>query len=412
MFKKAANFYKTYSLDPLGIDSFSEELEEELIKLNIERQNRLKIRLSLEESLLRFLDQFGTSEKFAVSINRVFGKPTIQIELEQNIFNPLSKIENDLSDWNGSLLTSAGLNPQFLYARGVNILRIVLPAQRMNPVLKIAIAIALGVGFGVLGLYCLPASTQETLGTVFFQPLYNVWNRLLLAVCGSVIFFMVITTLLDMRTVSEQGGRNRVVVGRYFGFTLIPALVAALLAQLVLMPNFEASESSEAMSTDFLDELFFHIVPANPFTPLIESNTPQILLMAYVLGTALVMLGPKAKHLSRLVQQINLVGMQLAEWISRLVPYFTAILVCYQILVGPRRLLVGVWKPLCLSLLVSIGFTFIVLLYVSKKKQVTINLLLNKLKAPFLMALKTGSLDASYGLTEQSCVAGLGIERH
>ena len=46
--KRSKEFRKTYALGGVGIDSFSEDLEAKLVQLNIERQNRLRIRLSFE----------------------------------------------------------------------------------------------------------------------------------------------------------------------------------------------------------------------------------------------------------------------------------------------------------------------------------------------------------------------------
>ena len=168
--RQATKFRKTYPLDIFGIDQFIDELEAEMVQLDIERQNRLRIRLSLEESLLRFRDRFGDEEVFEAAIIRNFGHPAIQITLVQDVFNPLSKEESDFNDWSGSVLISAGLSPQFSYSKGVNVLRIILPAKRLNPVLKIAIAIAAGILTGVIIAAILSDVPQMHVAEYFFQP--------------------------------------------------------------------------------------------------------------------------------------------------------------------------------------------------------------------------------------------------
>ena len=408
--RQATKFRKTYPLDIFGIDQFIDELEAEMVQLDIERQNRLRIRLSLEESLLRFRDRFGDEEVFEAAIIRNFGHPSIQITLVQDVFNPLSKEESDFNDWSGSVLISAGLSPQFSYSKGVNVLRIVLPAKRLNPVLKIAIAIAAGILTGVIIAAILADGPQMHAAEYFFQPLFHAWNRILLAVSGPVIFFMVASTLLNMRSISEQGGDSRIVVMRYFLFSLVAGVAATVLAQIVFMPDVKGEEMSGVKASSIFESFLNNIIPENVVAPLSEANTPQILVMAFVLGTALLVIGERAKPLITLTTQCNLVGMLLAEWISRLVPYVVAVLICYQILNGHTRLLIGVWKPFLLALLASAVCLTISLLIVSARKGVSVKVLIRKVRAPFIKTIRYGSLDASYGLAVQAC-SKMGIER-
>ena len=408
--KRSKEFRKTYALGGVGIDSFSEDLEAKLVQLNIERQNRLRIRLSFEESLLRFWDKFGDGKHFEVSLVKSFGKTYVQIAIEERVFNPLSKEENELNGWSSSLLMTAGLSQQFSYSKGINLLRIVLPAQRMNPVLKILFFILLGI---VGGLIMTSAMTDTTrIAELFFSPVFDAWIRILLAMAGPVIFFMVIATLLNMRSISEEGGDSKVVVFRFFAVSLIVGVIAATIGQLAFMADFINEPLNGAKASELLNHLFNNIIPENIFSPLIEANTPQILVMAFVLGTLLIALGQKASSVTKLVKQCNIVGLTLAEWISRLVPYFTAVLICYQILTRQTVLLISVWQPLLFSLVASILFVLGWMAYVGILKNVSVRLLIEKTLEPFLVTIKYGSLDASYGLAEQVCINKLGIEKH
>ncbi len=49
MRNKTVNLQQTFKLDGIGIEGCSELLEERLQDLGVERQNRLRIRFSLEE---------------------------------------------------------------------------------------------------------------------------------------------------------------------------------------------------------------------------------------------------------------------------------------------------------------------------------------------------------------------------
>ncbi len=56
---KSANITENYTLNAESIDLIAAKVEEFLYSIGMERSNVLGIRLSLEESLLRWLDHFG-----------------------------------------------------------------------------------------------------------------------------------------------------------------------------------------------------------------------------------------------------------------------------------------------------------------------------------------------------------------
>ena len=106
MKKQISACVETFPLNAAGIDRFSGILEEQLTLRGVERENRIRIRLSLEESLLRMRDHFGEDGAFGLTVDRRLGRVQIRIEHEGDIFNPLSKTQAELEDWSGSLLTA------------------------------------------------------------------------------------------------------------------------------------------------------------------------------------------------------------------------------------------------------------------------------------------------------------------
>ncbi len=54
IFRRKESIKQTYSLDGNGIEAFSAWMDIILTRYKVERQNRLRIRLSFEEAVLRF----------------------------------------------------------------------------------------------------------------------------------------------------------------------------------------------------------------------------------------------------------------------------------------------------------------------------------------------------------------------
>ena len=410
MHRKTCHYEKKFQLDGRSIDAVSDDLEAELTNIDVESLNRIRIRLSIEEALLRMRDRFGEEAEFIARIYYRFSRPVIEIEKEGEVFNPLGKIQNDMADWSGSLLTSVGMMPQYSYEKGRNYLRLTLWGKRMNPVLKMIIALATGIICGLIGANFLSESTQLLINDMLLTPLFDLWYRVLLAMSGPVIFLMVITTMLNNRSMAEQGGDSRRIVARYFSFSFFVALVSLAVGEIFFRPDFAQQDLDQNTVTGLIENLF-RIVPENIVSPLIEASTPQILLLAFVLGSALIVIGSRVDQLTSLIRQSNLVAMLLAEWISRLVPYFAAVLICMQIITH-ESLIRGLWKAFLLALCISFLFLGVMVTYASVKKDITPGYLIRKLWKPFIKTLKTGSIESSYGLAEQSSIQSLGIDKH
>ena len=141
---------ETYPLNAVGIETGAERIDELLQQVDVDRQNRIRIRFSLEESLLRLRERFGETHSYVLKVDRWFGKTSIQIEVEGDLYNPLSKREAVFEDWSGSLLTAVGLSPTFSYSKGKNIVRLNLSGRGANAALLTLFAVLIGLGSGLL----------------------------------------------------------------------------------------------------------------------------------------------------------------------------------------------------------------------------------------------------------------------
>lgn len=409
--RKISPFSKEYDLSPYGIDEISEHLEETLEEFGTEWRNRLRIRLSIEEALLRMRDHFGENARVRLEIGTRFGRSFIQICHEGEIYNPLSKTEVDLQDWCGAMLTSFGIYPQYSYSKGQNTLRLNLQRHGMNPALKLLIAVVIGGLLGLIGMICLPEAVQDIAVNNVLSPLYEMWLRILSVLSGPVIFFMVMTTVLNTGSMEEVGASSLRVSARYMVASFVVAVTAVLISWVVIRIPITAGETFGIKASDYLDRVL-HIVPEDAFSPLIQANTPQILLMAFILGNSLVILGSRGEGLRSIVRQCNMVGLLLAEWVSWCVPYFAAMLVCYTIMLGNTEAFLPLINILVLAIALSLLCIYVIMQYVSIRSGVALPVLVRKIWPPFIKAIRTGGLDDVFGDTEHCCIKKLGIEKH
>ena len=109
----------------------------------------------------------------------------------------------------------------------------------MNPVIKLVFAILTGGLFGIIGLKLIPFETRFGIISVVLEPFFDAWVRLLNALAGPVIFFMVMTTMLNTQKITEKGGNRRLMFVRYFllsfGIGFLAVSIAAMLLRLSIM---------------------------------------------------------------------------------------------------------------------------------------------------------------------------------
>ena len=393
------------------IDRIAARIEEFLFSVKTERANVLRIRLPMEEALLRWQEKFGED----VSVRLVLGirlfRPTITLGLAGESYDPLINSENELGSWANSLLNGVGLSPSYRYLHGYNIVQLKLKRPRINPALTLLISAALGILIGVLGNNLFPDALREELLRCVLAPVHDVFFRILNAAAGPVIFLTVLAAICGVGSVSAMNRSGRRLIVRFVSICLIMALISEFVAGPLFHPRFLSASSSldgEQVNT-FLDSVF-QIIPSDILSPFINGDSPQLLLMALIIGNAVLVAGSQSGGLISIIDQANTVGMLVAEWVSRLTPIFVTLLVILGIWNDSVSVFLGIWKPFCVFLiLVSIMLAYY-LIRVSKTKGVGIRTLVNKMKSSFWIAFKNSSVTAAYGENQLCCERQLGID--
>lgn len=407
--KKIPNERKTFTLTPENIDLFSQWIVQRMKALEIDRQNRIRIRLSTEEALLRIRDRFGDNQTVIAFIGRQFGRYVLQVEMEGAPYNFLSAEEAELGDLCSALLTSVRLLPRYNYSGRKNVLRINLPIAGWNPAARILIALFASFLTGAAGRYLLPPSIGQTFSDAAFGPLFQSWWNILNAVSGPVMFLMVIVAILNIGKVVTWGGNGANTILRYIGLDLAMASVSILLSLAWYRPDFQGVSlaSVPAAMLERLPTIF----PVDILTPMITFDTIQLLIIAAVIGNALNAIGTEAEMVSQGIRQLNLVGLQAASWISYLAPIIVYVLVSLKIWARDTSGLRGTVACLLLSCLLSLFFIVNSIWYTCHKMHVSPVDMLKKIRAPFWLTFSTGSLDVSYSETLNSSTKNLGIQK-
>lgn len=401
---------KNFILSGESIESISGELDGFLKKVGTEKQNRIRVRFTMEEALLNTWQHFGDPTMVKVTAGIRFGRPSVRIDHAGEAFNPFSKTGVADVDWSTRMLSSAGLSPTYSYTHGNNTMKLSLGRLQVNPVITLLIAILLGLISGNIAMAALAPQDVAFVTGEILVPIYELWNRILFSVSAPAMLIIVMSTMLDTREVSEQGGNSGRIVGRYFIVSLIVGLVPIGLVSQINRGAF----SSESFTRDTFAELmqkFFSIVPENLLDPFRDFNTAQLIMMGIVLAYALMAVGQEANGLASFIRQLNLISTQLAQWIATIMPVFTIFLTAQLVLENNAGLLAGVAIVIPFALAVSTVVGAIILLYVCARMNVDAGVILKKLWPSFWLTFRTGQMDEAYALAESCCRKELGIQK-
>lgn len=400
-----------YKLGPESVDLAADQIVDFLTSLDFKRDTILRVRLSVEEALLRWAAYFYREEKtFRLEMGSTWNKPYVVLKLWGNEYDPLSESDNDLGLWAGELLGAIGLVPVFRYVSGCNILQIPLKRPQHNPGIILLMSTLAGAAVGIATDMILTEEIGMLFTSTILTPLQNAFIRVLNAVSAPVLFLSILTTLCGVGSISITGTAGKRLIKKFLAYSTLFTIVTMLLCRhFFSLPLGNVSLSSGEVS-GVLD-FFLDIFPGDILSPFIQGDFTQIIVVGLVIGNALLIAGAKVQTLVTIVEEANIAGLGIAEWIGDISPGFVALLIVLGIHDSTIHMLVGLWKPCLLITVFSLIALFIKMMHVSLRYKVPVTTLFQKMKESFLLSLSTFSVETSFSANQKCCEKGFGISR-
>lgn len=390
-----------------AIDEISGKAEEFLTELNTEPKNLLRIRLILEEILLGWQSVFSSEAPCRIRLDKRLGRPYLQLELEGKPCNPLEQDTEEYGAYRGRLLANMGLSPLYSYENGKNKIIFKLKKQKTNPLLSLALAAAAAIVVGFAGLL-LPEASRTAMLDQLLRPLYEAFFNMLGTVAGPMVFLSVAWGICGIGDAATFGRIGKRMLLHFLKLFSLIGILACLLGLPFFSLRF-AQQSGGAAQLDSLLQMVLDFVPSNIVTPFQTGNTLQIILLAVVVGCALLILSRQVEQVTRFVEQLNYVVQFLMELISKLLPGFIFIVLVQMIWSGSLGVVFRAWKLvlvfLLLNMLLLAGLTGWTALQVKASPL----LIIKKALPAFVIAFTTASSVAAFGTCVNSCEKKMGI---
>ena len=191
--------------------------------------------------------------------------------------------------------------------------------------MKIFIALVLAIIAGML------LQDHAEFANEYIKPFGTIFLDLVKFIVGPIVLFSIMSGVVSLSDVRKVGSIGGTTVIYYFCTTAVATAIGLLFANIfkkyypVLSTSsltYEAPEASKPM------DVVIGIFPSNFLAPIAESNMLQVIVMALLIGFAIILLGEKAEATIEGLERWNSIFMKVMEMILELSPIGVFCLLC------------------------------------------------------------------------------------
>ena len=340
-----------------------------------------------------YADHFGEGVEFEYVLFKRFSRLEIRIKIPGERYDPFEngedsrrrKIERTL-DVNLNSQTSI---ISYTYAAGKNLIFGSIPLDRKRHFMlkdPVIWATLLGILTGVICLH-LPESANSFLIEDLLKPVNDIVLKLLTGIMGPFIFISLVSSIIALHSIDDLTNMGMKIFKR-FSVVIIFFILVAIGVSLIFFGNFGSGGTD--FSPNQIITLILNMIPVNVVKPFSENNMPQILVLAFLSGVALLLLGEKVDGLNNIIHQCNDWVMKIVSIVLKISPVVPFLSLAISIGRGNSGVILEGWK-----FIVAVYIIFTVCIAVkavktSMKTKIPIPELYRKMKP----AIRTGLVTA------------------
>ena len=189
--------------------------------------------------------------------------------------------------------------------------------KKMSLAFKIFIALVLAIIAGLL------LQGHTDFATNYIKPFGTIFLNLVKFIVGPIVLFSIMAGVVSMKDVRKVGAIGGITIVYYFCTTAVAITIGLIMANIFKgsFPVLETSSLSyEVTQTTSAMDTLVNIFPSNFIVPISEANMLQVIVMAILIGFAIILLGDKAGAAVDGINRWNGIFMKCMEMILSLSP--------------------------------------------------------------------------------------------
>lgn len=328
------------------------EVMQKIEKIFESTQDKIKICLLIEESLLRCQEKFGENKNFEFVTKKWFGTPKILIKIKGAPYNPIE--DNDEQIFSEQVIKNllnyeqAGLI--YRYENGCNEITVVANKEIKNlkiPGGNVTVAIILAIIFGLI-MQNFPEPTQKFIAESLISPILHKLFGVIVAVNIPLIFISIIASICSIDNVSMLYDLSIKIFKRFLGILFFVSITAVFINEIifsVIKFNFGGQISSN--NYDEMQKIFsliLNILPQNIVEPFFEENVLQIVVLALIIGICITILGNRVQDIKKLILDLQQIINKMVSIVFKIIPAIIFLCVLKIILLNSTSEIFSGWK--------------------------------------------------------------------
>ena len=218
-----------FVLNRPGIDEAVEVLDKWLKRAGISKSSEIRIRLAMEELLLRIYEHYDGEIVGELQTKRGLGTTRFIISYKEEAYNPISRREEQDDTVFPEIMARLGLQPEWSYKKGTNRILFRCPGRtiRMEALLVGAVLLAVLSGILAPGI---PGGLRSGLLEYLYDPVSETFMDALNTFIGFMILFTILGGICSIGSVADFSRMGKRIIFRMIGLTFVEtALCFALM---------------------------------------------------------------------------------------------------------------------------------------------------------------------------------------
>ncbi|MBR4656245.1 MAG: dicarboxylate/amino acid:cation symporter [Oscillospiraceae bacterium] len=400
-----------------------------LTDCRIKKKARINALLVVEE-VLGSLIEHRKGDEVHVKARALLGTVTIELSNKGEEFSLTENMKSAELPKDGGmddgtqdvirniLLRSMTDDLQYRHKDGVNFVRVTLVRSKHAFLFETLGAMLAAIVVGLILSWIAPESFNSALSANLLTPIKTMYLNALKIVVAPVVFFSIISCIVQFSDLSDLGRIGGKTLGLYICTTLI-AVGVGVGAYYLFKPGSAnmaglaadaSSITSKTMNVSIKD-MIVGIVPSNFLSPFLESNMLQLIFLAVICGIAAGLIGKYSSMLKDLFQACNDLFLKITTLIIRVMPIAVFCSISSMILtMGSSTLLtiLGIFGTFLFGLVCMMAVYCLMMPALARLDPLPF---LRKYAPVMLQVFSMASSNASIPVNMEACEKKLGISR-
>lgn len=333
-----------------GISRITTSVQEFLTRYGVKGKEKMRAVLAAEECAGSLADHSQEGDRISVSMRAALGSVTIEMSAPGSEYDLSESVDSArlLSDDDAGedaqeairniVLKSAAEDLKYRHRNGMNHIRMVVVRSKREFLYRTLGAMLLAVIAGIL-LSLLPGTVSSVLDENLFSPVSKMYLNALKMVVAPVVFFSIVSCIIQFSDLSELGRVGGKIIGMYLLTTVLAVGVGIGIFYLFQPGSVSAVgtlSDAGAIASDSVNisirDTIVGIVPSNFIQPFLDADMLQLIFLAVLCGIGAGLIGQYSQMLKDIFSALNDLFLQITTLIIRFMPIAVFCSICSMVL--------------------------------------------------------------------------------